>query len=151
MPCHQSGSTSALGRGHWNRNQQGRGESLFGRLTPRRWRRSGPPRLAKRSRSVGCTAGTGGFGAGRALFRRSSSRKARYVAETLDRLSQNSGGKLGLAEVLALLWGGSRSSGSALSGGSEWGALASCIQVPSHGPLPNLTMAQAHCLYRDRH
>lgn len=63
---------------------------------PRKWQRSGPPRLANRARFVGVAVIRAADIAvrGCASFRRSSSRKARGVSQTFDRLSQNFGGKL---------------------------------------------------------
>lgn len=71
------------------------------RLTPRRWRRSGPPRLANRARDIGVTlTGAAEVAAGtRPPFRRSFSRKARGVSQTFDRLSQKFGGKFDAART----------------------------------------------------
>ncbi len=67
-------------------------------LTPRRWDKSGPPCLANRPSSLVAVCemsdpdGPGGGKEGRLAVRRSSSPKAPRVNQTLESLSQNSGG-----------------------------------------------------------
>lgn len=81
-------------------------------LTPRRWRRSGPPRRANCARvfEVELLRAPAVVADCLMLFRRSSSRSARGVSQIFDSLSQNVGGKFGAilttAVDLTLLAGG---------------------------------------------
>lgn len=81
-------------------------EASSGSRHPRKWQRSGPPRVANRARLVVLSsAEVGGLATELKLFRRSSSRSARGVSQNLDRLSQNDGVKLdGLRTALDLVF-----------------------------------------------